>query len=277
MRTSALSVISVAALALAGCQSSESSKDAAAAAAPVASSVSGTITIAPGGAQPSDQAKLELSVVDAANPSGTPLAAKEIKPAAQFPLKFDLPVNAQDVNPADLYVVHAEIIDGERHFVAPLQAPVLTQGKPASVTVQLAPVPTDGEKAFASFTALRSRIGGLKVSNGTKLESGDSLAWQVFRDGSSIKFIRELVDYQGKHFTSTDFAYNNGKVWAAVQDQKATHAAPTDVEQRAVWGDDGKLVLNESKAGGKSSPLSDADVQALQKQAQTIYELAGGK
>lgn len=276
MRTSALSVISVAALALAGCQSSESSKDATAA-APVASSVSGTVIIAAGGAQPTDQAKLELSIVDAANPSGTPLAAKEIQPAAQFPLKFELPINVQDVNPADLYVVHAEIIDGERHFVAPLQAPVLTQGKPATVTVQLAPLPTDGEKAFASFTNLRSRIGGLKVSNGTKLEADDSLAWQVFRDGSTVKFIRELVDYKGKHFTTTDFAYNNGKVWAIVQDQKASHTAATDVEQRVVWGDDGKVVLNVSQAGGKSSPLSDADIQALQKQAQTAYGLAGGK
>ncbi len=275
MRMSALSVISVAALALAGCQSSESSKDTAA--APVASAVTGTVTIAAGGAQPSDQAKLELSIVDAANPSGAPLATKEIAAAAQFPLKFELPINPQDVNPADLYVVHAEIIDGERHFVAPLQAPVLTQGKPSDVAVQLAPVPTDGEKAYASFTALRSRIGGLKVSNGTKLESDDSLAWQVFRDGSSIKFIRELVDYKGKHFTTTDFAYNNGKVWAVVQDQKAAHAAPTDVEQRVVWGDDGKVVLKVAQSGGKSSPLSDDDVQALQKQAQTAYDLAGGK
>jgi putative lipoprotein len=93
-----------------------------------------------------------------------------------------------------------------------------------------------------------------------------------------VKFIRELVDYGDKGFTSNDFAYKDGKPWVVQQQKKPSQGAkPTSVDT-AGWADDGTLVLKTHEAGGNTSPLSDSDAQDLQQQAKEILNLAtGGK
>ncbi|NAW01353.1 YbaY family lipoprotein, partial [Salmonella sp. hn-h4] len=83
-----------------------------------------------GSDKPSASDKLVINLVDVSQQGSTPLATKTIAPATTFPLQFELGFNTADVVPNDLYVVKAELIDGDRHYEMPLQAPVLTKGHP---------------------------------------------------------------------------------------------------------------------------------------------------
>jgi putative lipoprotein len=284
MRSVVWSLMTVAAVALAGCNSSSNSSSSAdtdgqaAPAKAAATSVSGTITLR-GDTKPSDQDKLVISLIDVTAQGSAPLATKTIAPATTFPLQFELDFNPSNVAPNDLYVVQGDLTDGDRHYNMPIQAPVLTQGHPVSnVNIELAPEQTPGEKLLAAFQGVQKQIGGMKVSSGTKLEPNVSRSWQVFRDGTELKFIRELVDYGDKGFTKTDYAYKDGKPWVVQQQKKANQAGkPTSVDT-AGWGDDGSLVLKTHEANGSTDTLSDSDAAALQQQAKEILNLAtGGK
>jgi len=294
MRRLVWSLMSVAALALAGCgNSSESSQNAAPAqgggtAAPAstaaaagtpakANAITGTVTLRDN-AQVSASAKLELTLVDVSSQDTTPLATKTVESANTFPLSFELPFNPADVNPAGMYVLKATLIDGERHYNPPLQTQVLSNGAPTQVSITLAAEQTQGEKELAAFTAVQKQIGGMKITSGTKLEDKMSRGWQVFREAGEVKFIREQDDYGDKGFTSTDYAYKDGKPWVVVQQKKSSKDAKPTSTERAAWAQDGSLVLKTTEAGGKTSPLSDDDAANLQKQSQTILNLAtGGK
>jgi putative lipoprotein len=285
MRSVVWSLMTVAAVALAGCNnsstpSSSTGADGTEANAPAAAahSVTGTVTLR-GGITPSQQGKLDISIVDVTAQGSAPLATKEIAPATTFPQQFELDFNPANVATNDLYIVQAQLTDGDRHYTMPLQVPVLTKGNPTTnINIELAPEQTPGEKLLVAFLGVQKQIGGMKRSAGTKLEKDASLAWQVFREGGEVKFIRELVDYGDKGFTSTDFAYKDGKPWVVQQQKKPNqNAKPTSVDT-AGWGDDGSLVLKTHEAGGNTSPLSDSDAQSLQQQGKDILNLAtGGK
>ncbi|HTV83808.1 MAG TPA: YbaY family lipoprotein [Dyella sp.] len=285
MRSVVWSLMTVAAVALAGCNnasnsSSTNSSDGAAAPAPAAqaTSVTGTVSIR-GDIKPSAQDTLDIKLVDVTAQGSAPLATKDIASATTFPQQFQLDFNPANVVPNDMYVVEATLTDGDRHYVMPLQAPVLTQGHPTSnIAIELMPEQTPGEKMLAAFQNVQKQIGGMKRSSGTKLEPNVSRAWQVFRDGLEVKFIRELVDYGDKGFTSTDYAYKDGKPWVVQQKKMASQNAKPSSIDTAGWADDGTLVLKTHDAGGTSSTLSDSDAGSLQQQAKDILSLAtGGK
>jgi len=275
------SLMSVAALALAGCNSSnapEQGSDNAAAAAK-ANTVSGTVAVR-GGGTVSPEAKLVVNLVDVSSTDqadAAPLASKTIAPV-QFPQSFELNFNPADVNPADLYVVKAELSDGERQYKMALQAPVLTKGAPNQVSIELVAEQTPGEKELADFQAVQKQIGGMKISNGTKLEKDVSRAWQVFRQNGAVQFIRGRADYGDKGFTSTDYAYKDGKPWVVVQQKKASQDAKPSSTERAGWDKDGNLVLKQVVSGDKTEALGDDEAASLKKQAEDILNLAtGGK
>lgn len=289
MRRIVWSLMSVAALALAGCNSSESSQpaqdggaSAASAANPAgpatkANAVSGTVALRDQ-AQLSPTAKLEIKLVDVSDADAAPLGTKSIDPVGSMPQSFEIEFNPADVNPNDIYIAQAVLTDGDRAYTAPLQSPVLTKGAANQVTIQLAPQQTAGEKELAAFTSVQKQIGGMKITSGTKLEDKASRSWQVFREAGEVKFIREQVDLNDKGFTSTDYAYKDGKPWVVVQQKKSSKdAKPTSTEQ-AGWNNEGALVLKNQLSGGKSEPLSDDTAADLQKQATAILSLAtGGK
>ncbi|QNK03534.1 DUF1481 domain-containing protein [Dyella telluris] len=279
MRRLVWSLMSVAALALAGCgNSSQSPEGGNAAQAPAAANqVTGQVTL-PEGSSVSATAKLDLTLIDVSQADSKPLATKTVEPANTLPVSFELPFNASDVNPQGMYVLQATLTDGDRAYKPHLQTPVLN-GKPSTgLTVQLFPEQTPGEKELAAFTSVQKQIGGMKISNGTKLEDKVSRGWQVFREAGEVKFIREDVDYGDKGFTSTDYAYKDGKPWVVVQQKKASREGKASSTERAAWTADGNLVLKTNEQGGKSSPLADDEAASLQKQAQSILNLAtGGK
>ena len=289
MRKMVLSLMSVAAVALAGCNSPSSSQQTdagasaptsastAAAAAP-ANEVSGTISLRePAQLSPNAQLVINLVDVSASAAGAAPLASKTA-PAGSFPQQFQLTFNPAEEKADDIYVVQVTLTDGDRHYVMPIQAPVLTKGAKSVVSIQLMAEQTPGEKILAAFTDVQKQIGGMKVSNGTKLEANISRGWQVFRQAGDVKFIRELVDAGDKGFTSTDYAYKNGNPWAVVQQTKANKDAKPSAIDRAGWDDSGTLVLKQHQVGNDVQVLDDGAAANLHKQALTILNLAtGGK
>ena len=291
MRKTVLSLMSVAALALAGCNNAPSSSQstdtgaasagtantatATATATKVVNQVSGTISLR-GSIQPSATAQLVINLVDvSATAAGSAPLASKTSPAGTFPQPFQLTFNPAEVKPVDLYVVQVILTDGERHYVMPMQAPVLAKGsKNDGVAIELVAEQTPGEKVLAAFTDEQKQLGGMKVSHGTKLEPNASRGWQVFRQAGQIQFIRELVDYGDKGFTSTDYAYKNGNVWAVVQQTMASSGAKPSSIDRAGWSDDGALVLKQHQAGSDVQTLDDDAAAKLHKQAMDILSLA---
>jgi putative lipoprotein len=288
MRKMVLSLIPFAALALAGCNSSSSSSSddapaaASTAAAKVANVVSGTVSLRAPGQPLSPKASLVISLVDVsstADAGAPPLANKLVSPAVQFPQPFSLTFDPSKVKADDLYVVKAVLTDGDRHYTMPIQAPVLTKGnKNDSIAIELVAEQTAGEKAMAEFTSEQKQLGAMKVKSGTKLDPDASRSWQVFRQDNDLKFIRELVDYGAKGFTSTDYAYKNGKPWVVVQQTKPNQSAKPSATDRAGWDDSGNLVLKQHDTGGNVQVLDDAAAASLQKQGLQVLSLAtGGK
>ncbi|HEV7778326.1 MAG TPA: YbaY family lipoprotein [Luteibacter sp.] len=279
MRSIVLSLMSVAALALAGCNSSSDSspKAAAESAAPAAPAniVSGTVSLRDASQTVSGNAKLDLKLVDVSTQSAAPLATKTIQPLT-LPASFQLEFTPGDVNPADIYVVQAVVTDGDRRFTQALQTPVLTKNAPsANLAIQLVSEMTPGEKELAAFTTVQKNIGAMKVKSGTALASDkESRGWQVFSKGNDVQFVRELVDYGDKGFSSTDFAYKGGKPWVIVQQKKSSKDAKPSSTERAGWNDAGELVLKQSEAGGKLDTLSDDEANSLRKAAEDMYSRA---
>jgi len=285
MRRIFLSLASVAALALAGCSggSDNNAQPAAAGSSPgssdnaaPANAVTGTVALRDAGAQLSPDAKLDLKLVDVSAEGSQPLASKTIAPVT-MPQSFQLDFNASDVNPNDMYIIEVSLQDGERHYSSPLKTPVLTKGAKNVANIQLVGEATPGEKELAGYNSVKKNIGGMKVTQGTALKEGESRGWQIFKKGNDVQFVIELVDYGDKGFTSTNYAYRDGKPWVIVQEKKASKdAKPTSIE-RAGWNDAGELVLKQNEAGGKVDTLSDEDANNLKKQAEAMYVKAGGK
>jgi putative lipoprotein len=288
MRRIILSLASVAALAaLAGCSGSDNNGQSTAAsastsggssAAPAtpANAVSGTVTLRDAGAQLSPDAKLELKLVDVSAEGSAPLASKTFAPVT-MPQQFQLDFTASDLNPNDMYILEASLQDGERHYTSPLKTPVLTKGAKNVVNIQLVGEATPGEKELAGFNSVKKNIGGMKVTQGTALKEGESRGWQIFKKGNDVVFVIELVDYGDKGFTSTNYAYKDGKAWVIVQEKKSSKDAKPNSTSRAGWNDAGELVLKQNEAGGKVDALSEDDANNLRKQADAMYSKAGGK
>jgi len=281
MRRIFLSLASVSALALAGCGGGSDNNGQQAAAggsenAAPANAVTGSITLRDASAQLSPGAKLDLKLVDITTEGSQPLATKTIQPVT-LPQAYQLDFNAADLNPNDMYTVEVSLQDGERHYSAPLKTPVLTKGAKGVANIQLVGEATPGEKELAGYNSVKKNIGGMKVTQGTALKEGESHGWQIFKKGTDVPFIIELVDYGDKGFTSTNYAYKNGKPWVVVQEKKPSKDGKPTSTERAGWNDAGELVLKQNEAGGKIDVLSDDAANDLKKQAEAMYAKSGGK
>jgi Uncharacterized protein conserved in bacteria len=168
MRKTVLSLMSVTALALAGCNNAPTpeqptstdapaSANTAAAANTAVNEVSGTISLR-GSVQPSANATLVLNLVDVSSTAvgSAPLASKTA-PAGSFPQPFKLSFNPADVKPNDLYVIQATLTDGDRHYAMPIQAPVLAKGsKNDGVAIELVAEQTPARKSWTHSPPSRS-------------------------------------------------------------------------------------------------------------------------
>nr|MDQ2972442.1 YbaY family lipoprotein [Pseudomonadota bacterium] len=233
MRKLALPLIVAGAL-LGGCNTS--SHDAAQqTAAPQATAVTGTISLADKSVALTPEAKLDLSLMDVSHPPGTQVNAQSYAPA-KLPLQFNLSFDPKQIKATDIYVLQAQMQDNGRTYTTNLQTPVLTHGAPAQVDLQLIAEPTQSDKRLSDFKTMQSRIGGMKMTQGTASTEDASRGWQVFSDKNGVEFIRELVDHGDKgNYTSTDYAYQNGRPWVVVQETRAHKGDPVSSIDRAGW------------------------------------------
>lgn len=274
MRTLVLPLAAATALLLAGCSGPSSPSLASGNTdSETASAITGTVSLEP----PRDltgKARLDLALVDMSVQPQLAVASKTITPVGTLPLNFSLEFNPQQINPQDLYVVHAVMEDGDRHFDTAIAYPVLTKGQPRTVAIQLHAEPTVGDKALAAFEELKNHIGGMKYTDGSTATETVSRGWQTFRDvKGDIRFIREREDAGDKGYTRTDFAYLDGKPWVVVQERLANSSArkPESVVQ-AGWDAQGKLILQRRLAGGATSALGVDQVKALRDNAEAMLK-----
>ncbi len=276
MRRLALPLVLTATLLAAGCSSGVSTNTSTA--HPVqAAAISGTVSLI----QPrtlSKQATLQLQLVDVSVQPQTALASKTFQPVGKLPRSFSLAYRSAQINPGDLYVVQAHMVDGDRTFITPIQYPVLTKGSPTQVTIRLRALPTPGEQAFSGYQNLKAHLGAMKYTQGSKATVGVASGWQVFRDSTgALRFIRKLEDAGTKGFTSTEIAYQNNKPWVVVKTMRPKRGAKASHIERAGWNHAGKLVLAKDVSHGNTEVLSAAAAKTLYVQGMKMRLLAKKK
>jgi putative lipoprotein len=240
--------------------------------APVPSDVTGTVSLADTTVQVSPQARLDLTLMDVTQQPGVPVNSQSFGPP-QMPQQFEIRFDPKQIKPTDIYVLQARMENDGRTYSTTLQTPVLTHGAPANVNLQLVAEPTAADKMLSDFKTLQSRIGGMKMTQGTASNEQASRGWQVFSDKNGVEFIRELVDKGDKgNYTSTDYGYQNGRPWVVVQQTSPKKDAPVSSTDRAGWDENGELLLKEHEENGKTSELSRDAASALHDQAEALYK-----
>lgn len=274
MRTSTILALLALAL-LAGCNSSGTNPPAQqqAPVQKIAGSVSGKVMLR----EPrelSAQTRLELSVIDVANP-GLVLAQTAITPANQPPIAFNLPIDAAKVDPRRTYAVEAKLIDGERRYLPVLQYPVLTHNAPAQVDVIVAPEATPAEKMYEDFKKAFGQIGGMKTFNGSALNDSSTVAWDAFTQNNKIRVVREITDLDGdKGRITYKMAYQNDNPWVVQKEEAPAGSNHPYATTKVGWDDNGQLVLKQRVSNGQNSEVSADDAKAIYEHAKQAYALA---
>ena len=274
MRTSTIFALLVLAL-LAGCSSSGNNQppQQQAPVQKIANSVSGKVMLR----EPrelSTQTRLELSVIDVANP-GLVLAQTTISPANQPPIAFNLPIDTAKVDPRRTYAVEAKLIDGERRYLPVLQHPVLTHNAPAQVDVIVAPEATPAEKMYDEFKKAFAQIGGLKSFNGSALNDNSTVAWDAFAQNNKIRVVREITDLDGdKGRITYKMAYQNDNPWVVQKEESPAGSNHPYATTKVGWDDNGQLVLRQRVANGQNSEVSADDAKAIYDHAKQAYATA---
>ena len=240
--------------------------------APIPSAVTGTVTLADASVQITPQAKLDLTLMDVTQQPGVPVNTQSFAPP-QMPQHFEIHFDPKQIKPSDIYVLQAQMENDGRTYSTTLQTPVLTHNAPAQVNLSLIAEPTAADKMLSDFKTMQGRIGGMKMTQGTASNDQASRGWQVFSDKSGVEFIRELVDKGDKgNYTSTDYAYQDGRPWVVVQETSPKKGAPVATTDRAGWDENGQLVLMQHEENGKTSDLSHDAATALHDQAEALYK-----
>lgn len=269
MRKLALPLV-IAGLLLGGCGPS-SNNAAQTQQAPAPSAVTGTVTLADPSVQVAPDAKLDLTLMDVTQQPGVPVNSQTFAPP-HFPQQFNISFNPKQIKQADIYVLEAKMQNAGRVYSTTLQTPVLTHNAPAQVDLKLIAEPTAADKMLSDFKSVQSRIGGMKVTQGTSSNDQAAKSWQVFSDKNGVEFIRQLVDHGDKgNYTSTDYAYKDGHPWVVVQETRPKKGAPIQSTDRVGWDDNGSIVLNQHEENGQTTDLSHDAASALHDQAEALY------
>lgn len=264
----------IASLALAACGQSNNNAGPAkpAAQAPMPTSVTGTVSLKVA-AQLSPAAQLKLALVNVSLKPETTVAQSTTS-LGTLPAQFQLPFEANKIDPNALYVLNVDVTDGERRYVAPRQYPVITKGSAFKVDVVMTPEPTASEKLEAEYSSLERAIGGMKRAQGASEDETSTTAWDGFFDKKGLRYIREITDYGDKGRTNFYYAYReDGKVMAVVQERVPAMAEKPNASSRAGWDEAGTLVLKIKKESGNAGELADADAKTLHDRAVSKYEV----
>ncbi|MDN5924891.1 MAG: YbaY family lipoprotein, partial [Xanthomonadales bacterium] len=270
MRNYLLPTLATVVLVVAGCSASNSPDGSAQAPkAAQVTAISGTVSLRNPSTAPTltSAAKMTVSLVDISRQPAQTVASNTVAPVASLPIHFTLPFTPSEIMPADLYLIKVVIVDGQRHYTMPLQQLVLTKDHKTTVEIELLAQATPSEKMLNEFKEVKALLGGMKVSQGSALGSTISRAWQTFRKGGELKFVRGVDDLLtgDKGRIDSDYSYKDGKPWVVVQRHLASaNAHPSSID-RAGWDSDGKLVLREREVNGSVTKLDDAAAAQLRK------------
>lgn len=261
----------IAGLLLGGCGESSNHAAPAQQATPAPTAVTGTVTLADPSVQVAPDAKLELTLMDVTQQPGVPVNTQAFAPP-HFPQQFSIGFTPKEIKQADIYVLEAQMQNNGRTYSTTLQTPVLTHNASAQVDLKLIAEPTAADKMLSDFKNVQSRIGGMKVTQGTASNDEAAKSWQVFSDKDGVEFVRQLVDHGDKgNYTSTDYAYKGGHPWVVVQETRAKKGAPVESTDRVGWDENGSLVLNQHEENGNTTELSHDATAALHDQAEALY------
>ncbi|MDR3390034.1 MAG: YbaY family lipoprotein [Rudaea sp.] len=241
--------------------------------APIASSVSGTIMLR----EPrelSNQARVELKVVDVAQPA-TPLAQTVIANASRPPINFTLPIDPSQVDRKRTYAVDAVLVDGDRRYLPVLQYPVLTNRAPSRVEITVAPEPTPAEKMFDDYKKAYAQVGSFKQISGSSMNDTSSVAWDAFVSNGKVKVVREITDLDNdKGRVTLKMAYQNDKPWVVVREESPAGGGHPYATTKVGWDDSGQLVLKERISSGQGSEVSADEAKGIYAHAQQAFNTA---
>src|SRR5215468_9556357 len=222
----------------------------------------------------SQQARLELSVIDVANP-GLILSQTVITPANQPPISFNLPIDTNKVDPRRTYAVETKLVDGDRRYLPVLQYPVLTNKAPSQVEIIVAPEATPAEKMYDEFKRSFGQIGGMKSFNGSSLNDQSTVAWDAFTYNNKIKVVREITDLDNdKGRITYKMAYQNDAPWVVQKEESPAGSNHPYATTKVGWDESGQLVLKQKVASGQNSEVSFDEAKAIYNHAQQAYTTA---
>lgn len=262
MRTTASYLLLIVMLSIVGCNSSSNqnmpantSTDAAA-----IDKITGMVTYRQQ-LELSPQARLDVQLVDVSQAASV-VTQKTINPTGQIPIAYELNFDPAKINPSDIYVVRATILDGERRYTHTLQYPALTKGAPAKIDILVNPETTASEKLKADFAKLENLIGGMERVTGQQETPDVMVGWDAFFEGKDLRLIRENTDRGDKGRINSKYGYyKNGQPMAVVREEKTGTASPTLIT-RVGWSENGELVFKE-KSGAQNLDVSDDEAKSL--------------
>ena len=233
--------------------------------------VTGQINLAGVNQLPKSEVNLELRLLDVTDPSQKPVTVEElIAPAPRrLPMDYRLPYHGEKIDQAKRYVIEAALsISGMRLYSTALPVQVLTDGHPASATLDLvsggmtATTMSQAELTKREFGALESQLGGMRRVTGKRVEDDISVGWDAFMQDGTLRMAREQVNLDNESRVSYRYAYKTGQPWYVVRERDG-------ITTQVAWDHEQRVILNERSDGGE---LDDSDVAALRARAASLAD-----
>lgn len=218
--------------------------------------------------------QLSVRLLDVTDPSQVPPVVAELSTPAPslLPGKFSLPYDPAKITAEGRYAVLAAlVIENVPLYSSAAPTPVLTQGNPDRVSLELVRggaqadtqiAPT--EKMKQEFASLERSIGGFQRVTGERMNDDVTVGWDAFIAGGQVRFAREQVDYGDAGSASFRYAFQDGKPWVIVREQRGRSSW-------LGWNADGELILNEGERG---AVMDAAEAERLRAQAAEVMGLA---
>ena len=238
--------------------------------------ITGQINLAGINQLPKAEVNLELRLLDVTDPTQKPTTVEElIAPAPRrLPMDFRLPYHGEKIDQAKRYVIEAALnISGMRLYSTASPVPVLTNGHPATATLDLvsggmtATTMSQSELAKGEFKSLESQLGGMTRVTGTRVEDDISVGWDAFKQDGVLRMAREQVNLDNEAEVSYRYAYKGGQPWYVVRERSGVTA-------QLAWDSEQRVILNEQGDGGE---LDEAAVNALRARAAALAEAIGNR
>ena len=236
--------------------------------------ITGQINLAGINQLPKAKVDLELRLLDVTDPSQKPVTVEELVAPAprRLPMDFRLPYHGEKIDQAKRYVIEAALnISGVRLYSTAMPVPVLTDGHPATATLDLvsggmtATTMSQAELTKREFSALESQLGGMRRVTGKRVDDDISVGWDAFMQDSALRMAREQVNLDNEAEVAYRYAYKAGQPWYVVRVQDGITA-------QLAWDSEQRVILNESSDG---STLNDNDAANLRARAVALAEAIG--